>query len=120
MATMDELRSEVRRNLPEVENIKNSDLKEKVVEAWAFALSQSEFTSIDQIKASGNPDTPPLKEGTQADHIRGVSCMAQGLADGVEAIHGDIGIDRDLLWACGCVTTSANHLSSVLKIRRDG
>lgn len=101
MATMDELRSEVRRNLPEVENIKNSDLKEKVVEAWAFALSQSEFTSIDQIKASGNPDTPPLKEGTQADHIRGVSCMAQGLADGVEAIHGDIGIDRDLLWACG-------------------
>ena len=101
MATMDELRLEVRRNLPEVENIKNSDLKEKVVEAWAFALSQSEFTSIDQIKASGNPDTPPLKEGTQADHIRGVSCMAQGLADGVEAIHGDIGIDRDLLWACG-------------------
>ena len=101
MATMDELRSEVRRNLPEVENIKNSDLREKVVEAWAFALSQSEFTSIDQIKASGNPDTPPLKEGTQADHIRGVSCMAQGLADGVEAIHGDIGIDRDLLWACG-------------------
>lgn len=101
MASMDELRSEVRRNLPEVENIKNSDLKEKVVEAWAFALSQSEFTSIDQIKASGNPDTPPLKEGTQADHIRGVSCMAQGLADGVEAVHGDIGIDRDLLWACG-------------------
>lgn len=101
MSTMDELRSEVRRNLPEVANIKNSDLREKVVEAWAFALSQSEFTSIDQIKASGNPDTPPLKEGTQADHIRGVSCMAQGLADGVEAIHGDIGIDRDLLWACG-------------------
>ena len=101
MATMDQLRAEVHQNLPEIENISDDDLRNKVVEAWAYALSQSEFTSIDQIKASGNPDSPPLKDGTQSHHIRGVSCMAQGLADGLEAVHGDIGIDRDLLWACG-------------------
>lgn len=100
MASMDELRAGVRRSLPEVDEIKDGDLRHKVIEAWAFALSQSEFTRIEEIKASGNPDTPPLKNGTQAHHLRGVARMAQGLADGLEKVHGDIGLDRDLLWAC--------------------
>jgi putative nucleotidyltransferase with HDIG domain len=101
MATMDELRGGVVKSLPEVNNIKNQELRKKVIEAWAFSLSQTEFTSIDQIKPSGNPNTPPLKEGTQSHHLRAVACMAQGLADGLEKVQGDIGVDRDLLWACG-------------------
>ena len=100
MTNMDQLRQGVRQSLPEIELIKDETLREQVIEAWAFALSQTEFTSIDQIKPSGNPDTPPLKEGTQAHHLRGVARMAQGLADGLEQVHGDIGLDRDLLWAC--------------------
>ncbi|MEZ4571380.1 MAG: HD domain-containing protein [Thermomicrobiales bacterium] len=32
--------------------------------------------------------------------MRSVARMAQGLADGLEEVHGDLGIDRDLLWAC--------------------
>jgi putative nucleotidyltransferase with HDIG domain len=98
---MDELRTGVRASLPEIDQIQNEELRQKVVEAWALALSKSEFTRIEQIKPSGNPDTPPLKKGTQADHLRSVARMAQGLADGLEQLHGDIGIDRDLLWACG-------------------
>jgi putative nucleotidyltransferase with HDIG domain len=101
MASTDKLRAGVRKCLPEVENIKNVELRNKVVEAWAFSLSQTEFTSIDQIKPSGNPNTPPLKEGTQSQHLRAVACIAHGIADGLEKVHGDIGIDRDLLWACG-------------------
>ncbi|HSB70731.1 MAG TPA: HD domain-containing protein [Candidatus Methylomirabilis sp.] len=101
MATREELRAGVRKCLPEISNIKNAELREKVVEAWAYALSQSEFTSIDEIKPSGNPDTPPMQEGTQSQHLRGVAWAAQGLADGLERVHGDLGIDRDLLWACG-------------------
>ena len=84
----------------ELGDIENEDLREKVVEAWAYALAESEFVSIEQIRASGNPGTPRLKDGTQTDHLRGVARMAQTLADGFEAVHGDVGIDRDLLWAC--------------------
>lgn len=100
MASMDELRKGVSESLPEVNEIKDEELRGLVIEAWAFALSQSEFTRIDQIRGSGVPDSPALKDGTQAEHLRGVARMAHGLADGLEAVHGDIGIDRDLLWAC--------------------
>ena len=55
----------VRRELPEVGEIQDSDLREKVIEVWALAISESSFSAISEIKASGNPDTPPLKQGTQ-------------------------------------------------------
>ena len=100
MASMEDLRRGVSESLPEVNEIKDEELRGLVIEAWAFALSESEFTRIDQIQGSGVPDSPALKDGTQAEHLRGVARMAHGLADGLEAIHGDIGIDRDLLWAC--------------------
>ena len=102
---MDDLtsyRESVRRSFAdELVQISDANLRERVVEAWAYSLSHSEFTSIEQIRASGNPTTPELIDGTQTDHIRGVARMAQGLADGLEHVHGELGIDRDLLWACG-------------------
>ncbi|MCF3933717.1 HD domain-containing protein [Acuticoccus sp. M5D2P5] len=100
MASMDELRAGVRRSLPEVELITDTDLGDKVVEAWALCLSQSEFTSIDEIIGAGGPDTSPLRGGTQTDHIRGVTRMALGLVDQLAEVVGDSGIDRDLLIAC--------------------
>jgi putative nucleotidyltransferase with HDIG domain len=99
-AVTEELRESVRKSLPEANNIKDPGLRAKVIEAWAYALSQSEFKSIDEIKPSGNPDTPPMKDGTQSQHLRAVAVVAQGIADGLEKLHGDIGVDRDLLWAC--------------------
>lgn len=84
----------------ELAQIGDEELRRLVVEAWAYSLSKSEFNSIEEIRASGNPETPALVDGTQTDHIRGVAWMAQGLANGLEQIHGDLGIDRDLLWAC--------------------
>ncbi len=103
MASMDELRAGVRKSLPEVEQIKNKELRDKVVEAWALALSESEFASIDDIPPQAGPEHPLFKEGqgTQSGHFRGVARIAQGIADGLGAIHPDIKIDRDLLWACG-------------------
>ena len=100
MASMEELRAGVRASLPEVDEIQDATLRDKVIAAWALSLSQSEFTRIEQIRASGNPTSPPLKNGTQANHLRGVARMAVALADALELVHGDIGIDRDLLWAC--------------------
>ncbi len=101
MVDLTAYRESVRRSFgDELAQIDDEDLRDKVVEAWAYALSQSEFACIEEIRASGNPTTPALIGGTQTDHIRGVARMAQGLADGLEQVHGDLGIDRDLLWAC--------------------
>ena len=100
MPSVDELRESARKCLPEANNIKDEDLRNKVIEAWAFSLSKSEFASIDDMKASGGPNTPAIRNGTQSEHLRGVAWIAQGIADGLERVHGDIGINRNLLWAC--------------------
>jgi putative nucleotidyltransferase with HDIG domain len=100
MATMDELRASVRRSFPEIEMIADKDLADRVVEAWALSLSHSAFTSVDEIRGSGGPETSPLKGGTQTEHIRGVTRMAIAMLDQLEAVTGPIGADRDLLIAC--------------------
>lgn len=102
MATMEQLREGVRKLLPEVQKIRDEELREKVIEAWAISLSESEFATIDDIPAQATPQHPLFKEGqgTQSGHFRGVAKIAQGIADGFEALHPDVKIDRDLLWAC--------------------
>lgn len=95
----DALREGVRASLPEVNQIEDSRLREQVIDAWALALSNSEFQRIEDIPASGNPDTPAMTRGTQADHIRGVARLAAAMADTLEAQLGSLGINRDLLWA---------------------
>jgi putative nucleotidyltransferase with HDIG domain len=93
------LRQGVRESLPELDNIRDADLREKVVEAHALALSQTEFARIEEMRPSGNYNTPVMLRGTQADHFRGVARMALALADGLEAVMGPLGIDRDVLLA---------------------
>ena len=100
MPTMDELRAGVRKSFPELEEIEDVTLRSQVVEAWAFALSQTEFTCIEEIRASGGPTTPALKRGTQTEHLRGVTRMAMAMADDLRSVVGPVGINRDLLIAC--------------------
>jgi putative nucleotidyltransferase with HDIG domain len=101
MANLEALRQGVRKSLPEIAEIKDPELRDKVVEAWALSLSQSEFERIEDIRPSGNPKSPPMKRGTQADHLRGVTRMALALAEQLEQVVGPLGVDRDLLLACG-------------------
>jgi hypothetical protein len=54
-AVTDELRARVRAELPEVEEIRDPELRAKVVEAWALALASSSFGAIGEIEPSGNP-----------------------------------------------------------------
>lgn len=93
------LREGVQASLPEVDQIEDSQLRNKVIDAWALSLSQSEFERIEDIPASGNPDTPAMTRGTQGDHIRGVTRLAVAIADVLEAQLGPLHIDRDLLLA---------------------
>ena len=95
----DTQRAQVRAELPEVEWIADPDLADRVVEAWALALSQSSFGAIADIRGSGNPDTPPLEDGTQTDHIRGVTRLAVAIADELRSLFPGLEYDRDLLIA---------------------
>jgi HD superfamily phosphodiesterase len=53
------------------------------------------------MRPSANYDTPAMLRGAQADHVRGVARMAVALADGLEAVMGPIGIDREVLVTSG-------------------
>ena len=95
----DELRAAVRRELPEVEDIQDADLRQKVIEAWALCLAHSSFASIDEIEPAANPGVNRLKNGKQSDHIRGVTQMAVVVADQMCALMPDLKVDKDLLIA---------------------
>lgn len=98
-AKLQELMDGVFRSLPELSLIQNPDLRHKVALAWALALSETEFSRIEDMRSSGNWNSPPQKTGTQADHLRATCTVALGIAEGMEKIYGEIGIDRDVLIA---------------------
>jgi 23S rRNA maturation-related 3'-5' exoribonuclease YhaM len=100
MQISDELRQSVMQSLPELDEIRDDALRHKVIDAWAYSLGQSSFTSIDEIPASGNPDSPPMTMGTQTDHIRGVARLAMGMGDALVGQLPHLPINRDLLVAC--------------------
>ena len=53
MPSMDELRAGVRQSLPEIAEIADEELADKVVEADAIALSETEFTGLSRSSCSG-------------------------------------------------------------------
>jgi len=94
---MDELRGGVRRSLPELEVIQDTELRDKTVEAWAFALSQTEFRRIEDMP-SGDPGEPLMRgPHTMADHLRATATISIGMAEGLERVIGKTRINRDLL-----------------------
>jgi putative nucleotidyltransferase with HDIG domain len=97
----DVLRTQVREELPEYVQIKDADLREKVIEAWAMALARSSFKSIRDIQAAGNPNSMVLLRGDQTDHIRGVTRLAIVMADEFIASNPDIPVQRDIVVAGG-------------------
>ena len=94
-----DLFAKVQDELPEISEITDRDLREKVVEAWSVALEETSFRAISEIRASGNPGTKPLKVGTQADHIRGVTRLAIRIADELMEMFPDLRINRDIVVA---------------------
>ena len=99
----DALRRQVREELPEVDQISNAALREKTIEAWAYALSRSSFKSIKDIPPAGNPDTNEAKRGDQTDHLRGVTRLAIGIAREMGAAYPELQIDMDVIVAGGLV-----------------
>lgn len=97
----DELRRQIREELPEVAEIGDADLQSKAVEAWAYAIAHSSFTSIRQIPPAGNPDVQEAKRGDQTDHLRGVTRLAIGIAREMQGAYPELEIDMDIIVAGG-------------------
>ena len=95
----DQLRETVRRELPEIQEIENSELREKVVEAWAMSLAEEELSGISEIKGSGDPEKNILKEGTQVDHLRGVALLSMRMAEQLKELRPGFEYDRDVVIA---------------------
>ena len=102
-AITDALRKQVRAELPEVAQIGDASLRENVVEAWAFALAHSSFTSIRQIPPAGNPEYNEAKRGDQTDHLRGVTRLAIAIAKEMGTAYPELAIDMDVIVAGGLV-----------------
>jgi len=97
----EKLRRGVVESLPEAEMIQSRELRAKVYDAWALSLTASGFERIDDIPASGNPDTPPMKTGTQADHLRSVARISMAMAREMEENFEGFEVDMDEVIAGG-------------------
>ena len=95
------IRQGVIESLPEARQIGDADLREQVYDAWAMSLSGSGFKKIEEIKPSGNPDTPPLRTGTQADHLRSVARLAVTIARELQETFEGFEVDMDEVIAGG-------------------
>jgi putative nucleotidyltransferase with HDIG domain len=92
------LRAGVWKSLPELKDISDPELREKTVDAWVLALSQTEFEHIEDVPPTGTLTSAYLKPPlTQADHMRGTAMIALGMVEGLEQIAGKTRINRDLV-----------------------
>lgn len=103
MASMDELRESVRRSLsPEIAEIAHKEFADKVVEAYAIALFETEYTRLEELSCSGMIGGWHIPGLTQADHLRGVGKLARGIALEMRGLYGeDPDLDPDFALAAG-------------------
>lgn len=95
----EETRAAVREDFPEIVLIGDETLRTQVVEAWSYVLCCSNFRRITDLPPEGNPGAPMLRQGTQADHVRGVVRLAKAMAEEFERSYPHVMIDWDILIA---------------------
>lgn len=95
----EDVRQSVREDLPEIAGISDETLRNKVIEAWAYALCQSSFKCIHDIPGAGNPGHLELTQGSQVDHLRAVARFALFIVDDFKANFPEADISRDIVLA---------------------
>ena len=101
MKVDEKIRLGVIESLPEAKEIKNKELRERVYDAWAMSLAASGYTRIEDIPASAVPDSPPMKSGTQADHLRSVARLSVATAKELKDNFKPFDVDMDEVIAGG-------------------
>lgn len=95
----DQIRQNVRRDLPILEEMKNAEMRDWVIEAWATSLYLNGFTAVHELQGSGLVDVLVEKEASQAEHLCGVASIAKGIGEALIKKNPDYEIDTDLLIA---------------------
>jgi len=95
----DALRASIVEDLPEIEDIKDADLRAKVIEGWAYSLAGSSYGRIRDMPGEGNPNVLVLTRGDQSYHLRGVARLAMKIVDEFAEMFPGIEVDRDIVLA---------------------
>jgi 23S rRNA maturation-related 3'-5' exoribonuclease YhaM len=95
----DQTRADVLADFPEIALIPDAVLRAKAVEAWSYALCCSEFRRIIDLPPEGNPGAPVLRQGTQADHVRGVVRYTTAITQEFASAYPQTRIDWNVLMA---------------------
>jgi 23S rRNA maturation-related 3'-5' exoribonuclease YhaM len=94
-------RAHILEDLPEIAEIGSHDLREKVIDAWVFALERSSFDRVTDIQGEGSPDVFSLRRGRQDAHLRGVTRLALAIYDEFKSTYPEAKVDRDIIVAGG-------------------
>jgi 23S rRNA maturation-related 3'-5' exoribonuclease YhaM len=97
----DEIRQNVRDDLPMLAEIKSEEMREWVVEAWATSLFLNGFSAIRELQGSGMRDILVEKNATQADHLCGVASLSKAIGEAFLKKDPKLEIDIDTLVAGG-------------------
>lgn len=89
-------RSEVEETLPELDEIKDKELRDKVIDAWAKALVECDYESLDQLQFGAKYDE--LDYESQVNHTREVTQCAITLTETLIDSR-DLDVDRDAIVA---------------------
>jgi putative nucleotidyltransferase with HDIG domain len=95
----DAMKAGIRKDLPEIADITDKALADKVVDCWALALSQTRYRMISEVPPWGNPKVFVIKRGSQAQHLRGVAHLAVAIADEFISSYSEVSIKRDIVLA---------------------
>ena len=63
-----QIRENVRKTLPMLSEMKDAELREKVIDAWALSLQMNGWTAIEEMPGSGMPEASAI--GDQSMHIK--------------------------------------------------
>ena len=96
----DALRKSVREDLsPEIDEISDPRLRDKVVEAWCLSLVRSSYKRLSGVPPWGAAGIFFLKRGSQADHLRGVARYGMKMTDDFVEHWPEVIVDRDTVIA---------------------
>ncbi len=97
-----EIRAGVLKSLPMLSEMKNDELREQVLDAWALSLQLNGWRAIEEMPGSGMPEAQAL--GDQSMHIKAVMYTSMDIYRNLKkAYNTDFGLDEDLLMACAAL-----------------
>jgi putative nucleotidyltransferase with HDIG domain len=95
----DDIRRDVYKTLPMLDNMKNAGLRDKVADAWTLSLQLNGYEKIEDMPGSGMPEADDI--GNQSMHILANAYTSMDIYDNlVKAYRRDFGLDREILLAC--------------------